>query len=66
MRNGYRIGVPEPGTYREAINTDSTFYGGANVGNVGGVVSEPIASHGRSHSILVTLPPLATLIFVRS
>ncbi len=66
VRNGYRVGIPEPGTYREAINTDSTYYGGANIGNVGGVVSEPIPSHGRSHSILVTLPPLATLIFVRS
>jgi 1,4-alpha-glucan branching enzyme len=64
VRNAYRVGVPEPGRYREALNTDSQFYGGANTGNVGGVESEAIVSHGRRHSILVTLPPLATVIFV--
>jgi 1,4-alpha-glucan branching enzyme len=64
-RIGYRIGVPEPGLYREAINTDSAVYGGSNMGNGGAVPSEPIASHGHEHSLKLTLPPLATLILER-
>ena len=36
VREGYRIGVPEPGRYRELLNTDADVYGGGNVGNAGG------------------------------
>lgn len=61
-REGYRIGVPRPGFYRELLNSDAEIYGGSNMGNQGGMYSEPIASHGHSQSILLTLPPLATLI----
>ncbi|MGA8534413.1 MAG: 1,4-alpha-glucan branching protein GlgB [Candidatus Tumulicola sp.] len=64
VRYGYRIGVPQPGIYREAINTDSQHYGGGNVGNQGSLASENVASHGYPDSILVTLPPLAALAFV--
>jgi 1,4-alpha-glucan branching enzyme len=62
-RDGYRIGVPTAGTYREVVNTDSTYYGGSNLGNVGSAIpTEDIPSHGRSCSIVLTLPPLATII----
>ena len=62
-RTGYRLGVPEGATaWREILNTDSAFYGGSNVGNGDGPCTvEPLAAHGRSHSINLTLPPLATL-----
>jgi 1,4-alpha-glucan branching enzyme len=63
VRPDYRLGVPKPGRYLERINTDSALYGGSNVGNAGGVVAEPSASHGRPYSIAITLPPLATVIF---
>ena len=36
-RHNYRIGVPRGGRWREIFNTDSGFYGGANVGNEGRV-----------------------------
>src|SRR5262249_23222311 len=42
-RHGYRIGVPRPGYYREALNSDAAMYGGSNVGNGGGVMAEPVA-----------------------
>jgi 1,4-alpha-glucan branching enzyme len=32
-RQGYRMGVPRPGTYEEVLNTDATIYGGSGVGN---------------------------------
>ncbi len=66
VRRDYRIGVPAPGYYREVLNTDSELYGGSNVGNAGLVLAEDIPSHGLSHSILIALPPLATLIFQKA
>jgi 1,4-alpha-glucan branching enzyme len=63
VRYNYRLGVPESGFYREIINTDGETYGGSNVGNLGGVQSEAREWMGREHSILVHLPPLATLAF---
>ena len=61
VRYNYRLGVPESGFYREVINTDGETYGGSNVGNLGGVQSEAREWMGRQHSILIHLPPLATV-----
>jgi 1,4-alpha-glucan branching enzyme len=63
-RAKYRIGVPKPGYYREALNSDAAVYGGSNMGNGGGVAAEPVPWHGRPHSISPTLPPLGGLILV--
>jgi 1,4-alpha-glucan branching enzyme len=60
-RHHYRVGVPSPGWYQEVLNSDAAPYGGSNLGNYGGVTAEPIASHGRAHSISLTLPPLSVL-----
>jgi 1,4-alpha-glucan branching enzyme len=62
-RHGYSLGVPHDGHWREVINTDAVEYGGSGVGNYGGVMATPNAWHGKAHSIRVTLPPLATMIF---
>jgi 1,4-alpha-glucan branching enzyme len=64
-RSGYRIGVPFPGFYREALNTDAAIYNGSNTGNQGGLFADPIESHARPCSLTLTLPPLATVIFER-
>ncbi len=61
-RWGYRLGVPLPGHYHERVNTDAEIYGGSNMGNGGGVAADDISSHGRPHSLSLTLPPLATII----
>jgi len=54
-----------PARWREALNTDSAFYGGSDVGNGGReIATEQVASHGRAQSIRLTLPPLATLFLV--
>ena len=60
-RSGYRIGVHEPGAYRELLNSDGAFYGGSNMGNGGWIQSESVPTHGRNHSLSLTLPPLAVL-----
>jgi 1,4-alpha-glucan branching enzyme len=62
VREGYRIGVPEPGFYRELINSDAIWYAGGNVGNQGGVYTEPVAAHGHAQSLRLMLPPLGALI----
>ena len=63
LRLGYRLGVPEVGSYREIINTDNTVYGGSGVGN-GVVRSSDTTWHGRAQSIAIDVPPLATVMWV--
>jgi len=62
-REGYRIGVPKGGLYRELFNTDSELFGGANLGNAGAVWAQDIPFHGRPASLSVTIPPLAVVAF---
>ncbi len=61
-RENYRIGVPAAGSYKEMINSDSTYYGGSNVGNGDAIQSENRAWMGYEQSISITLPPLGALI----
>ncbi len=60
-RPSYRLGLPRSCRWKEAINTDSTFYGGSDVGNLGGVEPQPIPWNGQPVSAEVTLPPLAAI-----
>ena len=60
-RQHFRIGVPG-GKWREIFNSDNAGLGGSDVGNAGQIASVPQPSHGREHSIELTLPPLATII----
>jgi 1,4-alpha-glucan branching enzyme len=62
VRHNYRIGVPEPGFWREALNSDAETYGGSGIGNYGGVESTPLPSHGHFHSLNLVLPPLAMIV----
>ncbi|HET7728954.1 MAG TPA: 1,4-alpha-glucan branching protein GlgB [Usitatibacter sp.] len=62
-RQGYRVGLPMAGAWREILNSDSPLYGGSGVGNMGRVVAEEHACHGRSHSARLTLPPLGVVMF---
>src|SRR5205807_2681549 len=62
-RYGYRVGLPRAGKWREAINSDAGIYGGSNVGNLGGVISQPSKWHNQAHSAEFTLPPLSIMAF---
>ncbi len=61
-RGGYRVGLPGPGPWREALNTDAEIYGGGNIGNGGGIVVEPREHHGLAQSAALMLPPLAAIV----
>jgi len=64
-RAEYRVGVPEPGFYAELLNSDAGIYGGGNVGNAGGVASEPVPAHGFDQSVRLVVPPLGCLLLKR-
>jgi len=61
-REGYRLGVPHGGEYDEIFNSDSTFYGGSNAGNAGVLRAVDAPHHGRPAHLVLTLPPLATIV----
>jgi 1,4-alpha-glucan branching enzyme len=60
-RYGYRLGLPGRGRWREALNTDSEFYGGSGVGNLGAVEAEAVPWHDQPFSAELTLPPLSVV-----
>ncbi len=61
-RPAYRIGVPRAGRWLELFNSDSSCYGGSNVGNSGAVHTTSTWSHGEPQSLGLMLPPLATIL----
>lgn len=63
-QSGYRIGLPQTGFWREALNTDAQVYGGGNRGNLGGVTATAKASHGLPASAELTVPPLSALFLI--
>ena len=65
-RVAYRLGVCQGGAWAEKLNSDAAIYGGGNLGNDGAVQAEAVASHGLPMSVVLTLPPLATLILEAS
>ena len=63
VHHHYRLGVPEPGTYREVFNSDAIEAGGSGVIN-----SEPKTSQNEPvghafHHIKIMVPPLGGVIF---
>jgi 1,4-alpha-glucan branching enzyme len=61
VREGYIVGVPRAGFYKEVLNTDASHYGGSNVGNIGGQNAANDSRQGRPYSLCLTLPPLSAL-----
>jgi 1,4-alpha-glucan branching enzyme len=59
----YRIGVPQPGFWKELLNSDAREYGGSGQGNLGGKEAAPIPLHRRPYSLTINLPPLAAVFF---
>jgi 1,4-alpha-glucan branching enzyme len=62
VREGYLIGVPQRGFYAEILNTDAAIYGGSNVGNLGGLTTNPVPHMNQPFSLSLTLPPLAAIL----
>jgi 1,4-alpha-glucan branching enzyme len=65
-RSGYRLGVTEPGVYRELLNTDAAVYGGSNVGNLGTAHAEDVPWQGQHWSLQITVPPLGVVYLAKA
>src|SRR5947209_2522441 len=58
---GYRVGLPFAGEWREIVNTDADIYAGSGVGNMGAVQAVDDPRHGQSASATLRVPPLGVL-----
>jgi 1,4-alpha-glucan branching enzyme len=63
--HGYRLGVPHAGDYDEVITSDAARYGGSGLENTKLLPSSPTSWQSYPHSLLLTLPPLSTVILKR-
>jgi 1,4-alpha-glucan branching enzyme len=61
-RHNYRVGAPKGGFWTEKLNSDAVEFGGSGQGNLGGVEAAPFGWNFQSHSLMLTLPPLAAIL----
>ena len=59
----YRIGAPIDTVYEEIFNSDREEFGGSNVINSQPIQAEKVPYHQKPCSIVIRIPPLATIIF---
>ena len=64
-RHGYRVGLREGGRWCCPLSTDDVRFGGQG-GWRGDVDAEATPWHGRSHSVVITLPPASVTYLVPS
>jgi 1,4-alpha-glucan branching enzyme len=57
----FLVGISVRGIWREILNSDAHEYGGSGWGNLGSVESVPVSAHGRTDSLNLSIPPLATM-----
>ena len=62
-RHNLRVGAPRAGFWKEIFNSDARDYGGSGQGNLGGCHAVPFPWQNQSHTLTVTLPPLAAVAF---
>ena len=63
LREGYALGAPVAGTYREVLNSDDEAFGGSGAVHNKSVRTHKKPLHGFEQSITITLPPMSTLYF---
>jgi 1,4-alpha-glucan branching enzyme len=61
-RHDYRVPAPGAGNWLEIFNSDAERYGGSGLLNLDPVGTETVSSHGREHSLRLTLPPLGGVV----
>ena len=63
LREGYTMGAPVSGSYKEILNSDDAAFGGSGKYHNKNIRSKKVPKHGFDQSITLTLPPLSTLYF---
>ncbi len=64
--HGFRVGVPEAGSWKEIFNSDDKKYWGSGMLNSKAVKAEKEHWHGREHSVQIDLPPLGATVLKRA
>lgn len=64
VRENYRIGVPQEGTYKEVFNSDDERWGGSGQRNPNFIQTQDVPWHGKRCSLELKLPPLG-VVFLR-
>jgi len=62
VRDAYQLGVPLAGSYRVLFNSDDEQYGGSGAEKATTINTTRASCHGSDHSLVFTLPPMATVI----
>ena len=65
-RENYRLGLPFKSKWKELFNTDAEEFFGSGKVNDSLVKSEEIEANGRENSMVINIPPLASVIFKQS
>ena len=63
LREGYTLGAPVAGSYKEILNSDDAEFGGSGAVHNKAVRTHKKPLHGFEQSITITLPPMSTLYF---
>jgi len=58
----YRIGVPQGGSWYEALNSQNPTYGGSGPVNGGNLATEPVAYDGYVQSLVIDLPAMGLVV----
>jgi 1,4-alpha-glucan branching enzyme len=60
--NDYQIGVPAPGNYRLAFNSDAPLYGGSDFKMKKTMKAQKIPLHGQDYSVSLNIPPSSVIV----
>ena len=61
--HSYRVGSTRAGSWKRILNTDDPWFGGSAFASQPDVVAEAIPHHGQPQSIVLSLPPLAAVVY---
>ncbi|MEY3369111.1 MAG: hypothetical protein RI973_2266 [Bacteroidota bacterium] len=61
-RESYSLGIPKPGRWKEALNSDDKKYGGTGVSNDSSLLTTKKPMHGYDQSLTLVVPPLSVVI----
>ncbi|MCA9759877.1 MAG: alpha amylase C-terminal domain-containing protein, partial [Candidatus Eisenbacteria bacterium] len=62
---GFRVGLPQPNSWTEVLNSQSAIYGGSGLDNPGTLTSEEIAWDGHPWSIELNLPAMGFVVLMQ-
>jgi 1,4-alpha-glucan branching enzyme len=65
VRQKFRLGVPEAGSYVEILNSDGRHYGGSHIINEGDILTEEVVWNEQPYSLQISLPPLGITLLKR-